>query len=772
MKFFLFLILSINLISSNYDTLDILHYEVNLEITDFTNKTIRGNVELTIKSKVNFLSIVRLYLLKMNIEHIYVDDNEVSIYEYNDTIINIQLPDVKDIGDTFRVNIYYNGMPQSATEGWGGFIWTNNKCFNIGVSLYDIPHSFGRAWLPCTEDFRDKATFHFTIYTSWPLNHMAICNGTLKSVIDYCSGKRKCEWELLSPIPVYLASVAVGEYTAVNDTLFYEDYNIPIQIWVSPQDTQKARLTFKNLKEILKFFIDRFGEYRWEKVGYVAVPFDKGAMEHATNIAIPNAIINGSTSYEKLIAHELAHHWFGNLLTCSKAEEMWINEGWTTFTEFLYDENFKGKEEYLKNKRKMLYDVLRYSHIEESGLHPLNNVPQQYTYGITTYNKGALVVSNLRYFLKDSLFFSSIKKLLTAYSYGNINSFELANYLDSITQKNVSEFFDNWVYKPGFPHYFVDSFKIEKINLKYRCIVYTSEKLYGRSTISELGITEVTFFDSLWNQYNYEITLENGFSVDTILLDFNPIAIFTDFSEKYSDAKTIDYKIIKNTGNVSFNNVHFTGTVISLQDSALVRVVHHWVKPDDFKNPIPGLILSKKRYWTIEGIFDENFIMKGKFNYSKNISGTGLDDELITNSIDSLVLLYRKDASCDWQLIKFTRVGNAYNGFLIVDTLKKGDYALGIWNWNEWYSINENFYQQDIKIYPNPTSLEISVNFPFKKGDKIMIYDINGKEIFNKKIKNETDICKINTSNLHNGIYILKIICNEKIYTTKFTKYN
>ena len=225
---------------------------------------------------------------------------------------------------------------------------------------------------------------------------MAVCNGNLDSVSDLGSGYKIWHWNMKNIIPSYLASVAVSEYALYSDVYNGINANIPIQIYVRPQDTTKVRTSFINLKNILAIFESNFGPYLWQRVGYVGVPFDNGAMEHATTIAYPNACIDGTLNYESLYAHELSHHWFGDLITCSKASEMWINEGWAEFCEFYYTKILYGNNYYKDIMRKELKSVLQFSYIEDGGNYfALGDIPHEYTYGYTSYHKGNIVINTL-----------------------------------------------------------------------------------------------------------------------------------------------------------------------------------------------------------------------------------------------------------------------------------------------------------------------------------------------------------------------------------------
>jgi aminopeptidase N len=585
-----------------------------------------------------------------------------------------------------------------------------------------------------------------------------------------CSGKRLCHWTLHDEIPSYLASVAVAEYVCVRDTFNGIMGHIPIEIWVLPTDTLKARNSFVNLKNILHLYEDKFGPYRWEKVGYVAVDFSSGAMEHATNIAYPSLAINGNTSYEILYAHELSHHWFGDLITCSKAEEMWINEGWATFCEFLHDETFLGYDTYLTNKRSKLNSVLRYAHLDDGGYYALNNIPPSNTYGKSSYDKGSLVVLNLRTFLGDSLFYAVFKQFLADNPFKTVTSEQMRDYVAQHANPKAYDFFNSWVFTPGFPHFSVDSFSVAPHGADWQIIVYSQERLRGRTTYSTYAETEITLMDTLWNTFTSKIHLQQGFGVDTFITSVKPSVIYTDLYEKINDATTDQYKVLKSVNSYTFAQTFFIGQVTQISDSAFVRVVHNWVAPDSLATPIPGLIISHERYWDVQGIFPQNFVMKGKFNYSKTTTpaGGGMDCELMTNNIDSMVVLYRPDKHHDWQIIPHTKVGSAYTGYMVVDSLKQGEYTFGIKNWSLWNNTGENI-QPNSKplIIPNPTKNDCTIYYAFNSNSTIETINNQGVVIKQVKLNSETKSYILPFDNAQSGMYFIRITCPGKPSVTE-----
>jgi len=762
--------------SYHADSIDVLNYNIHLNITDFNNQNIIGFTELKLVPKYNNLHYIQLDLLSFFIDSITINGVYQSFWDYDDTLLSIKLIQPAFTSDTINVAVYYYGHPQEdpGINHWGGFKWSGNSCYNLGVGFTTVPHNFGRCWFPCNDNFVDRATYDFRILVNSSILQIAVCSGILvgKDTANCaCTGKAEYHWQITDPIPTYLASVAIDAYSVINDTYYGIADTIPIQLWVRTSDSLKAIGTFTNLKNILSLFESKFGPYRWQRVGYVGVNFDAGAMEHATNVAFPNICITGNTTYEELYTHELSHSWFGNLITCSTAQDMWINEGWATFCEMVYEEAFKGNTVFLKNKRTKLNKVLRYNQIEEGEFLTLNNVSDSLTYGSTSYDKGGLVVHTLRSYLGDSLFYASVKDLLETYKFKDINSYQMRDYLSARTGINLNDFFNNWVFTPGFSHFSVDSFNVVPTGNNFDVTVFAREKLKGRTTYSNNNYVEITFMDSLWNKTSRVINITAGFGNETYNLPFKPICVFMDLFEKTDDATTDIYKTVKNTGSVTFDQTYFSGYVISATDSSFVRVEHNWVAPDDFKTTIQGVGISKERYWKIDGIIPTNFIMSGKFLYSTSTNSTNgyLDNLLITTNSDSLVLLYRKNTSEDWQIKNHTKQGNDISGYIITDSVKTGEYALGIRDWNLYHSISENnVNNNNLLIYPNPANNSCVIKFNFNSGDVIKVVDSLGNVYKTININNSDNKINLDLSNFKSGFYFVKLTNkNNKTFTSK-----
>ena len=206
------------------DTMDVLKYTINLDITDFVGQKIKGHTIVTFTPKINGQSILKLDLLKMTIDSVSLGTSLLT-YGYNDTLLKINLPTSYNISDTGQVVVYYRGTPQGDPAGWGGFSFNGNYAYNLGVGFGAKPHNYGRVWFPCFDNFVEKSQYEFYIVTD--TSKTSFCNGQLMSDVKVGS-KRTRHWKLLKEIPSYLVSVAVADYTQVNWNIMGALGNIPV----------------------------------------------------------------------------------------------------------------------------------------------------------------------------------------------------------------------------------------------------------------------------------------------------------------------------------------------------------------------------------------------------------------------------------------------------------------------------------------------------------------------------------------------------------------
>lgn len=739
----------------------VVNYNINLSITDFANNTINGYTVVKITPRVNGVDTILLDLLKLHVDSVKVNGT-ICNFRHNDTLLVIPLPAAINLIDTADVTVYYQGTPVSSTD-WGGLTYSNGTAYNIGVSFDAVPHCFGRAWFPCIDDFKDRATFDCNITTT--ADKKAVCGGLLISEHDNGNGTITWNWKLTSPVPTYLASVAVSDYVVLNDVYAGVQRNIPITLYLNPPDTTRARASFVHLKDFLAIYETYFGPYRWERVGYVGIPFTAGAMEHATNIGFGREFITGDLSYESMIAHELAHHWFGDLVTCNRAEEMWLNEGWGEYCEKFFAEVLYGKSTYKTLIRDSHRKSIQFDYVEDNGYWPLSDIPMAYTYGGTSYNKGVDVIHTLRNFMGDSLFFVSVKAFLDSNAFSTISTVQLAAFLERHSGQDITGFIADWAGHPGYVHYSVDSFKISNDTSVIRAKVFIRQRCMGGSALHTCDSIELTFMNDQWQKYTAKVRVSGALTTLDIPLPFQADKVMVDIEEKVCDATSDCYKTIHVSGSVPFENTFFTLETQSIADSALVRVEHNWMAPDNRVEETENIYrISSYRYWKIDGIFPAGFTAKGRFAYNRNKPATiydntqgWLDHNLLLNirSADSLVMLYRKNPSEKWHICNFTKLGGSTSGFLIADNIRPGEYAFGIGNPNLSGIDIEKNKSHGLLIYPNPSRGEVKIGYDMDF-TSVLIYDSCGKMVKRiNTVAGERNVTWVPEKS--KGIYLVKI---------------
>ncbi|MCD4737217.1 MAG: T9SS type A sorting domain-containing protein [Bacteroidales bacterium] len=704
------------------DTLDAVHYYIHIDVIDFTGKEINGHTKVEISSKLDNIDQITLELQDLTVDSVLLD-NINTAFTHQDFFIKIPLQNPLNTGEMATVDVYYHGVPFH--EAWGGFHWSGQYAFNLGVGFESIPHNLGKTWFPCIDDFQDRA--YYDVYATTTDDKMGVCGGTLVEIINNGNGTKTWHWNLSSTIPTYLASVAIGDYVAVSDIYNGINGDIPIEIYVRPQDSSKVAGSFLHLQEILSIFEDKFGPYRFERIGYVGTAI--GAMEHATNIAYPNFCINNSTTYESLYAHELSHMWFGDNVTCSSAQEMWLNEGWAVFCEAIYREFLYSKTEYKDYIRDKHADVIQYCHTPsgDGSYFPLNEIPETVTYGMSAYDKGSTVAHSLRGYLGDDIFFDAIKGYNEHFNFNFASSYDMRDFLTSHTGIDMTGFFDTWVLTKGTPHYSIDSFNILSGGKNSDVEVFMRQRRKGSEFIGVDNVVEVTFMDNNWNQFSDTIHFSGETGSSIISVPFTPDRVLCDLDEKLCDATTDYATVIHTTGDVDFDKTYFDLEVNEIGDSVFMRVEHNWVPPDSLTFPVQGLTISDYRYWRIDGIFPPGFSATGKFWYNKN---GYLDNTLITNPEDSVIIMYRPGPGYNWQYIDFDRIGNWTIGNLLIENPQPGEYTVAICD-DTFVGINEltKTDKEYVSFFPNPSSNEFTIQSLSEKDLTIKFYDINGKMI-------------------------------------------
>ena len=513
------------------------------------------------------------------------------------------------------------------------------------------------------------------------------------------------------------------------------------------------------MNAILHSLEDHFGPYLWQKIGYAMTTI--GAMEHATSIHFPINLINGTLGGEDIIVHELAHHWFGNLITCETADDMWINEGMAEYVSHLYSEQVYSRERYIKEVRSNAYVVLNTAHINDNGYRSIYGLPHEYVYGTHVYQKGAMVGHNLRAYLGDSLFFNGLSTLMQNNAFQNINTQEFENQLSNLTGTSLSNFFNDWVLNPGFPSFSIDSLHYNSGTQDL--FIKVAQNIKEAPGFFQEVPVEISLFDSNGDTVNVQVNVNGQYGSKTLNnFPFQPKFALASYSGKLLSGDSYDEREIVQSKFYIDQYSKLRLDAKSVLDTSKIFVVHHWAGPlNNRMAKDKDYRISKSRFWTIRGLDLENVELSARLNY--NGTNSGLDGDLTQTTEDSLMVLYRKNPWDRWELypqqIK-TDLGNSTNGigYFDLNMLQEGDYVLA--NTAEKVSLEEEIEAKNlVEVFPNPAKnlLQIKI-LDDRKSHQISISDDLGKVIYERKIESgDQQSINIDLKGIHSSFLILSV---------------
>jgi aminopeptidase N len=420
-------------IDSSQYSLDILHYDLNIDLYP-DKKILSGTAEITgllpgrkLKEiNLNFYDNMRISSLKLN--------GLNASYTLKDTRLTIDAANMAS--DTFRVNITYDGTPRRA--GLSAFVFGE---INRKKLIYNLNEpNLASTWFPCNDIPTDKALLDISItndsiYTS-------VSNGILKDV-QTNGARRTYHWKTVYPISTYLVCVYSGEYMNFSQQYISQDKTdtMNIEYYVLPEHLENAKKDFEDHPAMIDFFSKTFGEYPFikEKYGVAEFLWQLGAMEHQTITGIGSNFVSGRKFYKDIYVHELAHHWWGDAIGPASWKDIWLNEGFATYSEALYFEGMSGKKALQSTMRDKFQDNFT----------GVLGEPGDYLFSTTVYDKGAWVLHMLRWEIGDQAFFKLLREYFKLYKYKNASTSDFKELAESVSGKKLDKFFEQWVYGKG-----------------------------------------------------------------------------------------------------------------------------------------------------------------------------------------------------------------------------------------------------------------------------------------------------------------------------------
>lgn len=414
--------------STSQKSVDILHYHLKIDL-NAEKKLIEGEVKILAHKLIPEQRNIDLHFYgNMIAKKVYSESGELMFHQINN-ILSIDVSEIKK--DTVGFSIQYYGSPKRS--GFNGFVF--GEINNIPL-IYNLNEpNYAPSWFPCDDDPEDKAFLDIEITND--SSFVSVSNGKLVSIKNY-GEKKTYHWKSDYPISTYLIAVYSSKYISFNQTFkSISGKEFPLEFYVLPNHLEEAKKDFTEHKEMLEAFENLFGEYpfAYDKYGVAEFLWNYGAMETQTITGIGYNLISGKNFARDILAHELAHHWWGNAVGPKTWKDIWLNEGFASYSEALFLEYKFGKTSLQSAMRSKFSEYFR---------GPLYNPVNLFSE--TVYDKGAWVLHMLRNEIGDSNFFKSLKKYFEIYKYKNASTEDFKDVCESLSNQNLDKFFDDWVY--------------------------------------------------------------------------------------------------------------------------------------------------------------------------------------------------------------------------------------------------------------------------------------------------------------------------------------
>lgn len=432
-------------------TFDVQHIKLELSF-DEERRTVLGRATTTLQPLADNFTAVELDAVDLNIENVNLADGRALEFQsYADRLI-VRLDRPYNSRENITFTVAYRCQPKSGLF----FIAPDERYPNRPRQIWTQGEmEDNRRWFPGFDYPNDRATSEVILTVKD--NYTAISNGRLVGVRNDKPGLKTFHWKEEKPHAAYLIAFVVGEYVELKEK--FED--IPVSYFVYKSNAADAPRSFSKTVPMMKFFSERVGyRYPFEKYAQTIVAdFTFGGMENIsattlTDDTIHPESVHAEMSSDGLVAHELAHQWYGDLITCRDWSQLWLNEGFATFFASVWKEHDLGKAEYLMD---MIGHTQRYTDEEEQKYRrPIvfnRYLEPDLMFDRHTYQKGALVLNMLRWLLGEERFWRGIHHYTRKFEYQNVDTNDFKVAMEEATGESLGWFFDEWVYKAGYPEF-------------------------------------------------------------------------------------------------------------------------------------------------------------------------------------------------------------------------------------------------------------------------------------------------------------------------------
>lgn len=498
---------------------DVYYYDLDVTVDDQQQKIINSYNNIHIKALSNFQTIQIDLFENLKIHSIQFEHKKLEFQRIHNAVF-INFPRIINENEKISFKVLYSGKPRVAVNPpWdGGFSWEKDNNGNswVGVSCQGLGAS---SWWPCKDHQSDEPdSMKITSTVRYPLQ--LISNGKKKSDKTFFSEElqskaNKSSWYVSYPINNYNVTLCIGDYKYFNDIHINNFDTLELDYYVLKYNYNKARDHFQQVNPMLECFEKYFGPYPFYKDGYTLIETPYLGMEHQSAIAYGNNYLPGyngnkqfiaGLDFDYIIVHETGHEWWGNSITTNDIADMWIHEGFCTYSEVLYVECIYGYDimlKYVNNQKRSVRNdkpIIGPYNVNKKGSNDM-------------YQKGSLMLHTLRNLIdNDSLWFSIIKGISEEFKYKIVDGIEIINYINEKVDLDLYYFFKQYLNNADIP---IFEYKIQK-NGRGSTLLYRWNAINDFNMNIKVNIGQKDLWlspDSEWKEYGLGNTDIKSFNV-------------------------------------------------------------------------------------------------------------------------------------------------------------------------------------------------------------------------------------------------------------------
>ncbi|HRH69160.1 MAG TPA: M1 family aminopeptidase [Flavobacteriales bacterium] len=659
------------------DTFDILHYDITLDVTRVGEGSLVASTRIDLVPRMADQTFIRFDLFELVVDSVTNADGSLN-FSHDGEFLRVDFSSPAIMGEAQALTVHYHGVPHRDAD-WGGFYFESGYAYNLGIGISTIPPNFGKVWYPCFDSFVERASYTYHVKSAGGYRFHG--QGELIDEVQLGGDTIVRSFDLPQEIPTHISAVAVSAYVDHDYVHSGTNGDIPVRLTSKVPNQNNMINRFADLGAAIDACEYWYGAYPYERVGYVLTT--DGALEIPTNVAYPQSMLNQNIIDNRgLYAHELGHHWWGDVVTPRVHNDMWLKEGPAEYSGHLLEEWLDGERGLIAAVKDNHYYVLRAAHVEDDGFQALSPMPDAHIYGTHTYYKGASVMHNLRGYLGDELFREAMRGVQIDLANTDMSAEGFKEAIEARTGVDMDPFFDAWVFAPGFSVFEIRDIEVQAGSPSNTVTLQIGQKLRAANVLHQEVPIDVTFIDSNGAEFEQRITAGGELTSVSLDVPFVPEMVVLNRRNRLNQAR-MDNEITLIPGETFLNEIPYVDFRVfdtELVDTTLVRVDHIWCSPDQAPLASDVTAISTTHYWNVDGLWPEGTVLRGRLYYFGQESDQ-FDHELIAGNETGMVVLFRPTPNDTWTVFPGQTVsaGNITNGsgYITFDGMQKGQYAFG-----------------------------------------------------------------------------------------------